>query len=179
MFTRKSRQISLARERVERGAALLDRYRPGWDQSVNLTDLDLGSASRCVLGQVYGRSNSLYDPPGYTSGKWALGLSEVDAVHYGFQADRATVRTRNNKVKVSYRQLEAAWTVLLIERQEKRDARKRAQKEQYEAYATYKENLKYTEGYADGHFDGQRSMLDAPAQIETIGTISERLARFI
>lgn len=41
---------------VDRGIKLLDQTIPNWREKINLTDLDLMSASRCVLGQVEGRS---------------------------------------------------------------------------------------------------------------------------
>ena len=42
------------RQEVERGAGLLDEERPGWRERVDLDSLDLGSCSRCVLGQLLG-----------------------------------------------------------------------------------------------------------------------------
>jgi hypothetical protein len=38
-------------ERVNRGAALLDEFDPGWWEVIELETLDIGSARRCVLGQ--------------------------------------------------------------------------------------------------------------------------------
>ena len=43
----------LAMELVRRGAALLDRERPGWENEINLLNLDLQSPRFCVLGQLY------------------------------------------------------------------------------------------------------------------------------
>jgi hypothetical protein len=40
-------------ELVRRGAALLDRERPGWENEINLLNLDLQSPRSCVLGQLY------------------------------------------------------------------------------------------------------------------------------
>jgi hypothetical protein len=37
---------------VDRGIKLLDESIPNWREKIDLTDLDLASASRCVLGQV-------------------------------------------------------------------------------------------------------------------------------
>ncbi|HYE80030.1 MAG TPA: hypothetical protein VEI97_18785 [bacterium] len=44
----------MARERVARGAALLDEQAPGWAEKVNVGWLDMSYATRCVLGQLYG-----------------------------------------------------------------------------------------------------------------------------
>lgn len=41
-------------ERVQKGARLLDRTRPGWERLINLNDLRLESTCNCVLGQLYG-----------------------------------------------------------------------------------------------------------------------------
>lgn len=37
-----------------RGAALLDVARPGWHDEIDTNTLDINSATRCVLGQLYG-----------------------------------------------------------------------------------------------------------------------------
>jgi hypothetical protein len=41
-------------ERATRGAALLDRHRPGWASEVDPARLDLASGEDDVLGQLYG-----------------------------------------------------------------------------------------------------------------------------
>lgn len=43
---------------VERGVALLDRVRPGWERDVNVMTIDIRSWKNCVLGQVYGSFSS-------------------------------------------------------------------------------------------------------------------------
>lgn len=52
-------------EHVRKGAELLDEQRPGWHRRINLNMLDVGSPTRCVLGQCYG---------GYYKGLAKLGL---------------------------------------------------------------------------------------------------------
>ena len=82
-------------ERVRRGAKLLDS-RPeltGWRDRIDLTTLDLGSASHCVLGQVYldaatkeaaERGFPFYGCA-YFHGEDALGLATyADVVAHGF-----------------------------------------------------------------------------------------------
>lgn len=39
-------------ERVAAGAAFLDAHDPGWDQRIDLGQLDLHSPCQCVLGQL-------------------------------------------------------------------------------------------------------------------------------
>lgn len=43
-----------ARERVARGAALLDEKRPGWAERIDLPTLSMASDCMCVLGQLEG-----------------------------------------------------------------------------------------------------------------------------
>lgn len=40
-------------DRVARGAAWLDEKYPAWFEGIDLSTLDLGNCTRCVLGQVY------------------------------------------------------------------------------------------------------------------------------
>lgn len=42
------------RDCVTRGAALLDKVRPGWHHEIKVGTLDLADSCRCVLGQIYG-----------------------------------------------------------------------------------------------------------------------------
>ena len=39
---------------VQKGAAWLDEYDPGWAQKVNPDNLDLSSSSLCICGQLFG-----------------------------------------------------------------------------------------------------------------------------
>lgn len=41
------------RERVEKGAAFLDKHYPGWWEHIDLGTLEISSCTTCVLGQVY------------------------------------------------------------------------------------------------------------------------------
>lgn len=45
-------------ENIKRGAALLDKERPGWRDEINLATLDLADDCYCVLGQIFGRYSS-------------------------------------------------------------------------------------------------------------------------
>lgn len=44
--------IDDARQRVAKGAALLDAQRPGWAQRINVRELDMSSGCFCILGQL-------------------------------------------------------------------------------------------------------------------------------
>ena len=71
---------------VERGAALLDERKPGWDRKVDLEKLDLYSPCNCVLGQVYGDRLSHYDGYGYNRGLRLLELHYQGSKLHGFTA---------------------------------------------------------------------------------------------
>jgi hypothetical protein len=53
---RRARRIRLAyaQARVQRGAAYLDEFDPGWHRRVDPYTLELSSGSSCVLGQLHG-----------------------------------------------------------------------------------------------------------------------------
>ena len=88
-------------ESVARGAALLDEKLPGWDERIDLADLQLASCYRCVLGQLFARSPI---PAGtcspYGLGIWVLGIR---GSRYGFDGDDAD-------------QLNAEWRRVIAER---------------------------------------------------------------
>lgn len=58
-----------AAERVQRGAALLDRVDPSWRPKVKRSELNLSSPGHCIVGQVFG---------GYNDGLEMLGLRTFD-----------------------------------------------------------------------------------------------------
>ncbi len=41
-------------ERVARGVALLDLKAPGWDDRINVAELNIASCHVCICGQVFG-----------------------------------------------------------------------------------------------------------------------------
>jgi len=71
---------------VERGAALLDERKPGWDRKIDLDTLNLADGCNCVLGQVYGDRLARDDYNGYDRGQRLLGLNARHSQHYGFLA---------------------------------------------------------------------------------------------
>lgn len=40
--------------RAAAGAAFLDEQMPGWAERIDLAELDMGSCTRCILGQLLG-----------------------------------------------------------------------------------------------------------------------------
>ncbi len=86
-------------ERVERGAALLDKERPGWFTRLDLKTHQLRSSDHCVLGQEYGF---------YGAGIVRLGLSTGE--EHGFVAGSCSAYTR----------LRSEWIKVVSERRKAR-----------------------------------------------------------
>jgi hypothetical protein len=66
------------RERVSRGAMLLDRERPDWAYEINLETLDLRDYEFCIVGQLWGR---------YSQGLYELRVDDEGELVYGFSHD--------------------------------------------------------------------------------------------
>lgn len=62
-------------DRVQAGVELLDRWRPSWERSINLDDLDITDCEQCVLGQLYGD---------YEVGRQDLDMDATEAADRGF-----------------------------------------------------------------------------------------------
>lgn len=67
--------------RVNRGSALLDEKKPGWNFDVVPERLDMTSTSLCIVGQVYGDYDEYVGP---LFGYDGYGESEQDAIEHGF-----------------------------------------------------------------------------------------------
>jgi hypothetical protein len=100
------------KERVERGAKLLDEHRPGWELKIDLQALDLSSCDRCVLGQIYGSYGDGYD---------LLGLTD-ETSPYGFdrelsrQASFISLERLCQDIKEDWKALREEWTSLIKDR---------------------------------------------------------------
>lgn len=84
-----SRVKRLMRDRVERGARLLDEKRPGWENEIDIEHFDISDANTCILGQVF-MNGSEHDP--YNQGiKVLFPDSEYgnDDKTHGFDLDAA------------------------------------------------------------------------------------------
>jgi hypothetical protein len=97
--------IDEARQRVERGAALLDRKKPGWREKVNPETLEMWVGCSCVLGQVFGD---------FFRGLVLLALDyheDEEDVRHGFDIDYAAVRLDGLDVldQADYDLLQDAW----------------------------------------------------------------------
>lgn len=75
----------LGAECVERGAALLDKIRPGWIDTINLDTLNIASGSDCVLGQVFAEEAARVGTDGFGVGMNVLGFRMTgQAGRFGF-----------------------------------------------------------------------------------------------
>ena len=87
-----------AKVRVARGAALLDRERPGWPERIDLDTLQLSSACFCIRGQLVGCSVIWDVIPGLEGGK--------SHTEHGFIADSQS----------QYELLQEAWLSAIADR---------------------------------------------------------------
>jgi hypothetical protein len=93
------------RERAAAGATLLDNHKPGWYEVIDNAALNISSAYRCVLGQLYENANE----SGYLRGIYELGLQTSDSHAYGFagktdelqEAWREEIASRRLRVPVA------------------------------------------------------------------------------
>lgn len=99
-----------ARERVARGAALLDDKRPGWAWRIRVDTLDMAHGARCILGQEYAQESSSPGLCGYeVGGTRLLGIGAVPKVAHGFLMGHDGV---------NYPTLQAAWLEAIAARTE-------------------------------------------------------------
>lgn len=95
--------VEAYKERAERGAALLDKRKPGWRDRVSTTWLDVSSVQNCPLGQTYGH---------YSTGKKELFGSDSweETTAHGFTVSKseAVLDLHGN-----YKLLTEAWKVVL------------------------------------------------------------------
>lgn len=61
--------------RVRRGARYLDEVYEGWEDIINIEELDIVSGTLCPLGQIFGA---------YIRGLNELGLGYKEEIKYGF-----------------------------------------------------------------------------------------------
>lgn len=53
-------RVATAHDAVVAGAEALDRIRPGWYYTVNVTELRMASGYNCIIGQVFGTYGDVY-----------------------------------------------------------------------------------------------------------------------
>lgn len=105
-----------ARERVARGAALLDQKRPGWAHAIDTGTLDLQSSCLCVIGQVYG---NFYSYVGAVTGDASgVGSSRPHAARLGFwvETEHDSRPLDTDTIVDGYRALQDAWIEAIADR---------------------------------------------------------------
>lgn len=95
-------QAHTVQERVIAGASFLDERSPGWDEKINLADLNMMKSSKCILGQLYRR---------YESGMVILNITRRTSRDLGFDS---ITQTRS-----AYRLVTAEWTKFIMGRRAK------------------------------------------------------------
>lgn len=105
--------MSTIAERVTRGAALLERFDPGWWQRINLDELALDSPCHCILGQLY------YDDQN-PQASYLAGVAWVRSVmptrSAADTADEDCGFDESGESPDEYEQLTAAWRELIESR---------------------------------------------------------------
>ena len=96
---------------VERGAELLDKVQPGWEDKIDLDELDLSSCSACILGQLYMDAHPRTRNPveAYDRKRAELGIDPWAASRYGFTTWGIG----------TYENLTAAWRRLIQQRKQR------------------------------------------------------------
>ena len=103
---------------VQRGMQVLDSHRPGWQDAVDLDDLDIGSGMYCILGQVYRDEYS----SGFVGAAYHLfgvvWVRNVPDEEYRLLADHGFAVSLDycQQFGEAASQLEMVWKVLLVER---------------------------------------------------------------
>jgi hypothetical protein len=73
--------VTVHDRRIAAGMALLDAEMPGWEDCIDLRTLDLGSCTRCVVGQLF----DVKEDERLWEGYRALGVAAPR--RYGFSLD--------------------------------------------------------------------------------------------
>jgi hypothetical protein len=100
------------RERIEKGAAWLNKVKPEWRDLVDISDLDLASGFYCVLGQVFHDEAEEY---GYADGfDYAIGYVVPVPPASAFNQNRAAWMEEHGfdlryVPSIDYRPLTATW----------------------------------------------------------------------
>ncbi len=89
---------------VRRGAAFLDKERPGWADKINVPRLDIGSPSDCIVGQLHGGD--------FCAGLLTLKVDDTESL--GFMATSEGDRT----IDFENLWLTLLWKIKVIWRQE-------------------------------------------------------------
>lgn len=113
---------------VAKGIAVLDREKPGWEDRINVPELDLEDMNQCILGQLF--MDQVSGEFGYLvgvsrlSGEYPSGEAGVDwATEHGFYTDLPHVNVEldelfnkhvtGSRVDWLYEQLALEWIAVI------------------------------------------------------------------
>ena len=100
---------------VERGAAWLDKVRPGWEREVDLALLEMSLGCRCILGHITGFTDRQMDGLCLHETGYGLVTSVIEAA--GFDGDLWARRHGFDAPSgVEFDALEEAWISLVKDR---------------------------------------------------------------
>lgn len=102
--------------RVERGASLMDKLRPGWHNEIDIKRLNFFTLTNCILGQTVGFFTTLPDTP---EGQPALeyhgfGMTPQEARH-----DSAFTPEVAAEFYANHERLKDHWVTAIAERAER------------------------------------------------------------
>jgi hypothetical protein len=109
------------RDLAKRGAALLDRIEPGWEDKINLSTLTMSSCYLCILGQIYGAFYTM--PPG---------IKKEECDKLGFVANLTTLEEMNINLFDFWNQLAEEWKKAILLRRDLKKIQYIPNKEIYE-----------------------------------------------
>lgn len=94
--------MASAKQRVQKGARMLDKYRPGWAIEINISDFNITSPTECIIGQLFGDfSNGVH-------ALRALGAS-VDIRKLGFMIQTSSIWNGFCDIDTDYINLQKEW----------------------------------------------------------------------
>jgi len=107
--------LVIYRERVQRGAKMLDSVRPGWRDEISLGELNMRYPCYCILGQLWGN---------YFDAWTNLPKDDAsDEITYGFDVTRYERHSPTAiDIGVAYNTLDTAWREELSSRKSATDA---------------------------------------------------------
>lgn len=118
------RQINAA---ADRGAILLDQFKPDWFKAARLKQLEMSSTEQCMLGQTFGSFGYGLRELALTAIKKTIagtGLRlededalTIDPIYYGFNTEVADAST-GDSYSAAFSQLGERWSAHVTERKE-------------------------------------------------------------
>jgi len=107
------------KENVERGVALLDAEKPGWDAQIDLENFDFSDTELCILGQLYAGDP---DISGFDVGLVQLFGEDVDLSEESAKHGFDVLWEFGMKTSEHYSELHELWKAEILSRRAPDDA---------------------------------------------------------